>query len=120
MRACLATFGSDPEATVFERDLERIIQREGFVKPQRQYPVRTEGKLYFLDHAWPALKKWSECDSMLAHGSAEALRKDLERQNRIIAATGFEPMRFTYFDVHQRPDYVAEILAEHLPRRRAT
>jgi very-short-patch-repair endonuclease len=117
MRACLATFGADPEATVFEKDLERIITRDGFVPPVRQFPVKTNRKVYFLDHAWPELKKWSECDSMLAHGSAEDLRKDLERQNRIIATTGFEPMRFTYFDVHQRPDYVTEILARHLPKR---
>lgn len=117
MRACLATFGSDPEATVFEKDLERIIARGNFVRPVRQLPVKTDGHVYFLDHAWPDLKKWSECDSMLAHGSAEDLRKDLERQNRIIAATGFEPMRFTYFDVHQRPEYVTEILARHLPKR---
>ncbi len=117
MRACLATFGSDPEATVFEKDLERIIEQSQLVRPVRQHPVKTEGKVYFLDHAWPEFKKWSECDSMLAHGSAEDLRKDLERQNRIIAATGFEPMRFTYFDVHHRPDYVTEILAKHLPRR---
>ena len=118
MRACLAAFGADPEATVFEKDLERIIARGNFVPPVRQFPVKTDGKTYFLDHAWPELRKWSECDSMLAHGSAEDLRKDLERQNRIIAATGFEPMRFTYFDVHQRPDYVTEILARHLPKRR--
>ena len=117
MRACLATFGSDPEATVFEKALERIIAQGGFVPPVRQLPVKTGGKTYFLDHAWPDLKKWSECDSMLAHGSAEDLRKDLERQNRIVAATGFEPMRFTYFDVHERPDYVMEILAIHVPKR---
>ncbi len=117
MRACLATFGSDPEATVFEKDLERIINRGRFVQPVRQHRVKTGDKVYFLDHAWPELKKWSECDSMLAHGSAEDLRKDLERQNRIIAATGFEPMRFTYFDVHHRPDYVTEILSNHLPKR---
>lgn len=117
MRECLATFGGDPEATVFEKDLERIIERGKFVAPVRQYRVKTADRVYFLDHAWPGLKKWSECDSMLAHGSAEDLRNDLERQNRIIAATGFEPMRFTYFDVHQRPEYVTEILAKHLPRR---
>lgn len=116
MRACLATFGVDPDATVFERDLERIIARGNFVRPVRQLPVKTDGKTYFLDHAWPELRKWSECDSMLAHGSAEDLRKDLERQNRIIAETGFEPMRFTYFDVHERPEYVTEILGRHIPK----
>lgn len=116
MRACLATFGSDPHANVFEKALETIIDRAGFVRPFRQYRVAVDGHVYFLDHCWPAQKKWSECDSMLAHGSAEALRRDLERQNRIIAATGFEPMRFTWFDVHERPDYVIEILARHLPR----
>lgn len=117
MRACLATFGIDPEATVFEKDLERIIEQGNFVRPVRQFPVKVDGRTYFLDHAWPELEKWSECDSMLAHGSAEDLRKDLERQNRIIGATGWEPIRFTYFDVHQRPEYVSEILATHLPRR---
>lgn len=116
MRACLATFGSDPLATVFEKDFERIVERAGFVPPVRQYRVDAGGRIYYLDHCWPEHGVWSECDSMLAHSSAEALRNDLERQNRIIAATGFEPMRFTWFDVHQRPEYVTEILARHVPR----
>ena len=54
---------------------------------------------------------------MLAHGSASALQNDLERQNRIITATGFEPLRFTWADVHDRPGYVVELLARHLPRQ---
>ncbi len=88
MRARLASFGCDPLATVFERALEDVIRAGGFPKPVRQHPVRVDGKLYFLDHFWPEHGKWSECDSM----------------------------RFTYFDVHHRPDYVTEILASHLPR----
>jgi hypothetical protein len=116
MRSCLATFGADPAATVFEQDLERLITRGGFPPPIRQYRVRADGRTYYLDHCWPEHRVWSECDSMLAHSSAEALRSDLERQNRIIGVTGFEPMRFTYFDVHERPDYVLDILGRHLPR----
>lgn len=117
LRTSLAMFGEGTmPASTFERDFERLLTRFGFPTPVRQLRVVADRRVYFLDHAWPDLGVWSECDSMLAHGSAEALRKDLERQNRITTATGMEPLRFTYFDVHERPQYVAEILGRRLPR----
>ncbi len=119
MRQCLAvrTDLVGPKATTFEQDFERIIIRGGFPTPLRQHRVRCDGKTYQLDHAWPEFGCWAECDSMLAHGTAEQLASDLERQNRIIAATTLVPMRFTYRDVHDRPGYVIERLAQFLPRR---
>lgn len=118
MRRCLAvrTDLVGPKATTFEQDFERIIARAGFPKPQRQYDVSIGKHSYQLDHAWPELGCWAECDSMLAHSSPEQLASDLERQNRIIAATQLVPMRFTYRDVHDRPDYVIDRLAQVLPR----
>ena len=117
LRSALELFDDGPAtASTFERDFEGLLSRYGFVAPVRQFRVEADGHVYFLDHAWPDLGVWSECDSMLAHGSAEALRKDLERQNRITLATGLEPLRFTYFDVHERPEYVADILARRVPR----
>lgn len=119
LRTSLAMFSEGVmPASTFERDFERLVARFGFPTPVRQMRVVADQQVYFLDHAWPDLGVWSECDSMLAHGSAEALRKDLERQNRITTATGMEPLRFTYFDVHERPEYVAEILDRRLPRSR--
>lgn len=116
-RQALTYFDDRPLATTFEQDLEAIIDRGGFAVPVRQFRVRCGTHTYYLDHAWPDAGCWSECDSMLAHGSADALQRDLERQNRIIAETGFQPLRFTYWDVHQRPDYVTEVLSKHVPRR---
>ena len=116
-RRALTYFDDRPLATTFEQDLEAIIDRGGFVAPVRQFRVRTGAHTYYLDHAWPDAGCWSECDSMLAHGSADALQRDLERQNRIIAHTGFQPLRFTYWDVHRRPGYVIEVLSNHVPRR---
>ncbi len=116
-RRALSYFDERPLATTFEQHLEAIIRRGGFVHPVRQFRVRCERHTYYLDHAWPDVGCWSECDSMLAHGSADALQRDLERQNRIIAQTGFQPLRFTYWDVHQRSDYVCQVLSHHIPKR---
>ena len=104
-----------PHATTFEQDLERIIARNGFPKPTRQHRVVCQGYSYKLDHAWPEHRVWSECDSMVAHSSPEQLASDLERQNRIIAETAWRPVRFTYRDVHDRPEYVRDQLACFLP-----
>lgn len=120
VRTALSYFDHRPLATTFEQDFEAVVRRNGFAQPLRQLRVKCEAHTYYLDHAWPDHELWVECDSMLAHGSAEALQADNERQNRIISQTGFQPLRFTYWDVHGRPEYVAETLARHLPRQRRT
>ena len=117
MRTALSTRTDlvGPAATTFEQDLERIILHGGFPKPVRQHQVACANKTYRLDHAWPEYECWAECDSMLAHSSPEQLASDLERQNLVLAATGWRPVRFTYRDVHDRPEYVVERLADFLP-----
>ena len=106
--------GDDPEATFFEEQLERIIRSAGLPQPERQYRVRWKERTYYLDHAWPSLGVWSECDSVLAHASADALHRDLDRQNDIVLATGFQPVRFSYRHVMDHPTSVAATLTSLL------
>lgn len=105
-----------PEVNSYERRFEGIVDAGRFPRPLRQYRVVCDGHVYYLDYTWLDFLRWSECDSMLAHSSQEALARDHERQNRVIETTGMVPLRFTYRDVNERPDYVDERLARHLPR----
>lgn len=102
--------GDGPEATYFEARLEHIIRSAGLPAPTRQYRVRWQDRTYYLDHAWPEFGVWSECDSVLAHASSSALHRDLERQNHIILATGFQPVRFSYRHVMEQPSDVVAAL----------
>lgn len=106
--------GDAPEATYFEQQLERIIATASLPAPTRQYRVRWRDRTYYLDHAWPEFGVWSECDSVLAHASASALHCDVERQNHIILATGFQPVRFSYRHVVEQPVDVAATLRSAL------
>ncbi len=122
LRACLATRGSllDQGTNTFERDFDGIRLRGGFPQPVRQLKVVCDnGRTFYLDFAWPEFGCWGECGSMLAHSTQENLAADLERQNLIIEATGWDPVRVTYRDVRDRPDYVDRRLAARLPRTSA-
>lgn len=73
---------------------------------------RAAGRTVFVDFAWPALGLLVECDSMLAHSTPEQLQSDLNRQNELVAA-GWRVLRFTYWDVRDRPKYVIKTLSQH-------
>jgi very-short-patch-repair endonuclease len=54
-----------------------------------------------------------EIDGMRAHISPEAFRQDRSKQNRLINA-GYRGLRFTWWDLTQRPDRVIPQVREAL------
>lgn len=102
----------------YEKVAQRVFGRGGFPPPLPQYRIEVGGRTYYVDFAWPQFKLFVECDSMLAHSSPEQLQADLARQNDLVAA-GWIPIRFTYWDVLERPDDVIAQLSLHLPRLKA-
>ena len=102
--------GTEPEATFFEKQFERIVDASGVPRPVRHYRVRRRDRTYFLDHAWLELGVWSKCDSVLAHANAGASHRDVERQNHIVMATGLQPIHFSYRHVIDHPAQVAATL----------
>lgn len=100
----------------YEKVAKRLFAEAGFPPPIAQHPISYQGRLYFVDFAWPDLGIVVECDSMLAHSTPEQLQRDLRRQNDLIAA-GWTLLRFTYWDIVRNPADATSVLARHLPTR---
>ncbi len=104
------------ELNSYEQMAERLFGAAGFPECVSQHHVSVGGRSYFVDFAWPEHQLLVECDSMLAHSTPEQLQADLKRQNDLISL-GWRLVRFTYWDVADRPDYVTAQLANYLPRK---
>lgn len=96
----------------YERAAARLFKTAPFPMPVAQYELSLGHRTVFVDFAWPALGLLVECDSMLAHSTPEQLQSDLNRQNELVAA-GWRVLRFTYWDVRDRPKYVIKTLSQH-------
>ncbi|HZQ26822.1 MAG TPA: type IV toxin-antitoxin system AbiEi family antitoxin domain-containing protein [Acidimicrobiales bacterium] len=95
---------------MLEPRLARLIRDYGLPMPVFQYQV---GRIARVDAAYPERKLAIEVDGFEVHGTPSAFRKDLERQNRLVAA-GWTILRFTWWDVIQAPHKVAAALALQL------
>ncbi|NNF53402.1 MAG: type IV toxin-antitoxin system AbiEi family antitoxin domain-containing protein [Acidimicrobiales bacterium] len=100
----------------YEKVAKRLFTEAGFPPPIAQHPISYQGRLYFVDFAWPNFGIVVECDSMLAHSTAEQFQCDLRRQNDLMAA-GWTILRFTYWDIVRHPAHASSVLARHLPTR---
>ncbi|HET9442462.1 MAG TPA: hypothetical protein VFO65_04005, partial [Acidimicrobiales bacterium] len=85
IRAVLAdrVAGYDPGDSRRELDLVKLLAGAGFEPPTQQVRVRVEGRTYFVDAAWPALKVGFEYDSVRFHHSVSAFHRDRERLRRL-------------------------------------
>lgn len=111
--------GEKPPDSVMEAKGAPLFTRSGLPKPVFQFVVTHGGRhVARVDFAYPALKVAIEFDGLDAHASAAALRRDLARQNRLMAA-GWLVLRFTWADVIHRPGEVADEIAAVLSKRSA-
>lgn len=90
----------------------RVVREHGLPQPVFQHRV---GR-YRVDFAYPDLAVAIEVDGFTVHGTAAALQRDLERQNRLVAL-GWTVLRFTWHDVVRRPASVAQQVAALLRQR---
>jgi very-short-patch-repair endonuclease len=75
---------------------------------ERQFEVRLmNGEPVKIDFAWPPAKVGAEGDGKRSHTGAFYRQRDLTRQNAL-AEVGWLLLRFTWYDVTRRPDYVVE------------
>lgn len=72
-----------------------------------------DGVIGQVDILFPRARLVVEIDGMRAHVSPEAFRKDRRKQNRLINA-GYRILRFTWWDLTQRPDLVISQVREAL------
>ena len=101
-----------PGAPPTESDLETLygqcLRDYDVPQPVRQYLVVVEGLVVArLDGAFPWAKVFTELDGYHWHRSKEAFQRDRTRQNGVVVALGWRPLRFTWDDVTQRREWVA-------------
>lgn len=97
-----------------ETELLHVMRDEALPEPVLQYEVvLADGRRYVVDFAWPERGKGVEVDGLAAHAGAEALERDLQRQNALMDA-GLELRRFTAREVRRNPKKVAAEIARFL------
>ncbi len=87
--------------------LRLLLVRAGLVPKELQFRVfRSDGVCFArLDMAWPSIRLAVEADGREHHDDLKALYGDRVRQNQLVLA-GWTVLRFTWFDVTQRPFWV--------------
>ena len=110
--------GDGPKSPL-ETRLDAVLTRPAVPPFERQFEVRlTDGRPAKIDFAWPRAKVGAEGDGKGAHTGAFYRQRDLARQNAL-AEVGWLLLRFTWFDVTRRPEYVVEkvrrVVAQRTP-----
>ena len=93
--------------SVLERRMLRLLEGANLPRPQCQLRVpRADGRVAFLDLAYPEIRLGIELDGHAWHSTVRQRQRDNERQNQVVMAD-WKILRFTYNDVAERPEYVA-------------
>lgn len=96
-----------------------LFRRHRLPRPIYQYVVRVDGRFVArVDFAYPEVRLALEVDGHDNHRTPSDFRRDLNRQNLLVAA-GWTVLRFTWSDVVQRPAEVAATIRRQLARLQA-
>jgi very-short-patch-repair endonuclease len=97
-----------------ERILKRLVREADLERPI--FNTRVEG--VEADAYWPRRKIVVEVDSYQFHGHYQAFQRDRAKANKLIAA-GYVVLRFTWFQLTERPMSVVATIARTLGRLEA-
>jgi very-short-patch-repair endonuclease len=107
---------SGAEDSILEKRLVDLVRRADLPLPQLQHEVWEAGRFVArIDAAYPERKLAIEVDGYEHHTTPGAFQRDRTRQNRLVAL-GWTVLRFTWEDVVQRPDMVAEAIKQAIDR----
>lgn len=107
LREVVAFLGFDyvPTESELEAAFLLLLRRANLVLPELQ--VRMGSRRH--DFIYRLLNLVIELDGYTTHGTRDQFHEDRERDN-LLAVRGNAVLRFTWYDVHQRPDYVIALL----------
>lgn len=114
LRRIAAQLG-DGAAAESERTLHRLLRRAKVSGWVPNYRLMVAGRTYFVDVAFPAARLAVEIDGLAYHSDAERFQGDRHRQNDLVGA-GWTVLRFTWWDLETRPDYIVGRIASMLAR----
>ena len=99
-----------------ERRAAHVLQVAGVPSPAWNEPVHERGRMLGIaDACWPEHRLIVEFDGMRFHASPDQRRADAERERNLVLA-GWRVLRFTWLDVDQQPQKVAEAIQQALTR----
>ena len=107
-----------PTDSDLEIDFDALVKKYRLPTPKRQKHVTTRlGRRLRCDFVYEAEKIAIECDGYDFHGlSREGFEKDRAVGNALVL-DGWLLLRYTYRDIHEYPDRVAEEISEALRQR---
>jgi len=98
--------GTGVSESRLESRLFALLRDAELPLPQKQLPIRGNGgRGIRLDLAYPAIKLAIETDGYRYHSGRRSWQSDIERQS-VLASQGWRVLRFSWSDVHDRPDQV--------------
>jgi very-short-patch-repair endonuclease len=103
--------------SLLEIRLDRLLRKSAVPPYFRQFEVMTRGGVPAdVDFAWPEAKLAVEVDGYRWHSGRQQWQSDMERQNAL-AEVGWLVLRFSWYDVTRRPEYVVRTILEAYRRR---
>ncbi|MCP4964652.1 MAG: DUF559 domain-containing protein [bacterium] len=101
--------------SALEDDFRNLLDDEGIRPPQPQYVVKeADGRFVCrADFAYPLERLLIELDSEAHHLDRMTFRRDRSKQNRAVVL-GWTVLRYTWWDVHERPSQVCTEVAAAL------
>jgi hypothetical protein len=103
---------------LWERRILRLCRRYGLPEPVPNHPVLVDGRVRYLDLAWPAERVFVEFDGFLPHMGRETFDDDRARQNALVDLT-WTPFRSTSANIQRDPDRAFAPIARAVKRRQA-
>ena len=96
--------------SVLETKFLQLVRRANLPVPESQFRVMIDGRvLRRADFAYPERKILIELDGYDPHSGRSAFQADRQKDNKV-SIVGWLVLRFTWYDVTQRPDYVVHQL----------
>jgi very-short-patch-repair endonuclease len=103
--------------SLLEIKLDGVLRNSAVPAYFRQFEVMTKsGVPADVDFAWPEAKLAVEVDGYRWHAGRRQWQSDLDRQNAL-AEVGWLVLRFTWYDVVSRPEYVVRTILEAYRQR---
>jgi very-short-patch-repair endonuclease len=100
-----------------ERVAARLLRGSGITGWRANQPIYEGTDVIAVgDLVFEGVRLVIEVDGWTYHGDADAFQRDRQRQNRLVAA-GWTVLRFTWWDLTQRPDYVVASICAMMIRR---
>jgi very-short-patch-repair endonuclease len=110
--------GARPTGSIRETQFVQLLRRVDVPPPERQVPVEVGGRVVaVLDLAWPELGVFIEIDGHW-HDADNVAVYDRHRQNDVVTALGWRPLRYDSDDILRRPTHTARTVEAAYQRLR--